>query len=124
LFGLPVSLRSSFAAASRYPEAVPFFEEASSLNPRCLDAYIGLGKTYFRMNQFDEAVAKFQQASQIDPNQPDVQYWLATVYRRIGQAKKSEAALEQYKQLTEKSKRLPAGKQPVHDRWSSATCMN
>ena len=109
---------------NRYPEAARFFEKASSLNPRCLDAYIGLGKTYVRMNQFDEAVAAFQQAGHLDPKQPDVQYWLATVYRRTGQAKKSEAALEQYKELMEKSKRLPAAKQPAHDRWTSATCMN
>jgi tetratricopeptide (TPR) repeat protein len=110
-------------AQNRYPEAAQFFEKASSLNPRCLDAYIGLGKTYVRMNQLDGAVATFQQAGQLDPKQPDVQYWLATVYRRTGQAKKSEAALEQYKQLIEESKRLRAAKQPVHDRWTSATCM-
>jgi tetratricopeptide (TPR) repeat protein len=87
-----------------YPKALEFFTAATrnGCGCLCLDAFLGMGKAYFRLNRLNESVQYLERAGRLDAEQPDVQYWLAMAYRRLGQSAKSSQALERHQQLMNK----------------------
>ena len=109
-----------------YSTALELFQKATTEDCACLclDAFLGLGKAYFRLDQLQESLRHLEHARRLDSEQPDVQYWLSAVYRRLGMPGKSSEALERHQELMNKAKAAPAVKSSGLKRWLSGDCMN
>jgi|GEM_PF-2468391 tetratricopeptide (TPR) repeat protein len=109
-----------------YPKALEFFTNAAGgdCGCLCLDAFVGLGKTYFRLDRLNESLKHLEKARRLDADQPDVQYWLAMVYRRLGDSAQSSQALERHQLLMNKTKEAGAARALGLRRWVTEDCLS
>jgi tetratricopeptide (TPR) repeat protein len=62
-----VALGNMYFDAARYPEAVRWYEDALTIDPRNVNASTDLGIAYYYSNQPDRALAQFERSLAIDP---------------------------------------------------------
>ena len=62
-----VQLGNMYFDASRYPEAVRWYEDALKIDPRDPNVSTDLGIAYYYTNQPDRALAQFEHSLQVDP---------------------------------------------------------
>lgn len=62
-----VQLANMYFDAERYQEAVDWYQQALTINPRDINASTDLGIAYYYMNQPDRALAQFDTSLKIDP---------------------------------------------------------
>ena len=109
---------------SDYAKAKELFELATTESPGCLDAYVGLGKTYSRMGQWQKALQAFQLANKIDGGQSDVHYWLGTAFRHLGRQGESLKEMGTYQEIVSKRKKTSVpDKEARRERSSAKSCM-
>ena len=62
-----VELGNMYFDASRYPEAVDWYQQALRINPRDVNVSTDLGIAFYYMNDPDKALAQFDKSLAIDP---------------------------------------------------------
>jgi tetratricopeptide (TPR) repeat protein len=71
-------------------EAIKYFNNALSLNPRFDDALCSLGLAYSMKGNFDEAIKNYQACLKVNPNYTEAHNFLGTVYEQKGLLDKAE----------------------------------
>lgn len=69
-----------FYEKKMFEEAISQFSEAIQLDPRLVEAYLGLGLTYNAMGLFDEAIHIYRKCLALQPEYPDLHCRLGQVY--------------------------------------------
>jgi tetratricopeptide (TPR) repeat protein len=81
--------------------ALPYAEEAVTLNPRIPLGHYVLGSLLLETNQIDRAIAELETALKSVRDDPGVYYALGRAYARAGRAREAERARATFKRLTE-----------------------
>jgi len=71
-------------------EAIKYFNNALSLNPRYDDALCSLGLAYSMKGNFEEAIKKYQACLKVNPNYAEAHNFLGTAYQQRGLLDKAE----------------------------------
>ncbi|MFZ0961645.1 MAG: tetratricopeptide repeat protein [Terriglobia bacterium] len=80
-----------FEKAGQSKEAIPLYLEVLHSDPQCLEANVGLGRSYFALGEYAQAVASLEKAIQLRPGDPEILNWLGRSYL---QEKQPEKVLE------------------------------
>jgi tetratricopeptide (TPR) repeat protein len=64
----------------KYESGIKFFERASTIDPNCLEAKIGIGKCNYYLKKIDEAIEIFEAVEPKYPNNFDVIYNLGNCF--------------------------------------------
>jgi tetratricopeptide (TPR) repeat protein len=72
-------------------ESIPIYLEVLRSDPQCLEAEVGLGRSYYALGEYPQAEASFTQALQLRPGNADILNWLGRSYL---QENKPEKVLE------------------------------
>jgi tetratricopeptide (TPR) repeat protein len=65
-----VELGNLYYDASRFPEAIKWYEEAVAIDPRNVGASTDLAVAYYYTDQVDKSLAQFEKSLQVDPRHP------------------------------------------------------
>jgi tetratricopeptide (TPR) repeat protein len=84
--------------AEDWPQAIEHFTRASKLDPRFVEAYVGLGRCLLATHQDQAAVQPLEAAVKLQPLNPEAHFHLATAYRRIGRETDSEREINAQRQ--------------------------
>ncbi len=74
----PIALGQTYLETDSLDKASIYFSKAKELDPKCVDAFIGLSEVYARQNVIVLAVDNLRTATQINPSDPSLWYRLAT----------------------------------------------
>jgi tetratricopeptide (TPR) repeat protein len=107
----------------RPSEAVWYFLAALQQNSACLDACMGLGKSYFRLREMTKAADAFERAERLDNSQPDVHYWLAKTYKSLGKTGRNEQELRVFQSLAKNKAAEPPAEGAARAPWPARACM-
>lgn len=91
------NLALGFASEGNFFEAVSGFEEALSINPYYVPAYLGLGDIFKRTGRLGESADYYQSALMLTPTAININYQLGSIYYTLGRL--NEAADHFYKEL-------------------------
>jgi tetratricopeptide (TPR) repeat protein len=80
-------------------EAVPYLQQAVSLNPELPQAALAYGRALLRTGETDKAVEQFQRVVKLAPEEDTVHYLLADAYRKLGRKGEAEVELARFQQL-------------------------
>ena len=69
-------------------------EKETQSNPGNLDAWIGLGNSYFDTNQYEKSIAAYRKALELDPNNANVWTDMGVMYRRNGNPQEAVDAFD------------------------------
>ena len=88
----------------RFEAARKLFREALRKEPECVEAYNGVGVTFYARGDYDEALAWYKRAIEVDPRFGDAYYNMACLYALQGQKQLAFrylrlAALNHYSEL-------------------------
>src|ERR1700743_465154 len=78
----------------RYPEALPYLQQAQSMTPDSWATYFYMGKAHFQQHDAAGAVRLLQQAVDMNPEDAGSYYLLARALRSAGRAKEADAAMQ------------------------------
>ncbi len=88
-----------FLSASNYDEAVSHLKMATSMDPRYLDAWAELGRTYLKIKNFQGSIDAYQRALELSPENTAFFGALGRAYLQIENLEKAE---EYYQKLIAK----------------------
>lgn len=88
-----------FLAASNYDEAVSHLKMATSMEPRFLDAWAELGRTYLKIKNYQGSIDAYQRALELSPDNTAFYAALGRAYLQIENLDKAE---EYYQRLIAK----------------------
>lgn len=92
----------AYKAASDYPKAIRYYEEAISRKPDCREAWNGLGDLYFLMGKPEEAVTLFRKGLEMDSIKES--WWiLPALGDALRMAGKGREALAVYENVDQKN---------------------
>ncbi|MFZ4621008.1 MAG: tetratricopeptide repeat protein [Bacteroidota bacterium] len=74
----PIALGQTYLETDSLDKASIYFSKAKELDPKCVEAFIGLSEVYARQNVIVLAVDNLRTATQINPTDPSLWYRLAT----------------------------------------------
>lgn len=93
-----INLGQKYLLEGEYEQAIVAFTNAVNIDPRCLEAYIGMGDSYLGMEDKTESVAaaleNYQMALELDGLNTRVYIGVADAYVRLGQIKEAIEILE------------------------------
>jgi len=89
-----LELGNKFLYAGRYEEAILAFEKAIEIQPKSIEARLGLSKAYQAINQPDKAEVVLKEALDIDPKREDIYLALFDLYISIGEGEKAVRIIE------------------------------
>lgn len=103
-----LKLGEKYLLEGKYEEAILAFEKAIQIDPKNVDARIGLAKAYVATEKLDEAEKVLKEALELVQDRPEVYIELAKVYILEGQTDEAIKLLEQGYETTkdEKIKKL------------------
>jgi len=87
-----------------YPEAIEHFGNATKLDARFADAFIGYGRSLIAGDRPAEAVAPLLVAVKLQPQNPAAHYHLGIAYRRTGHKEEAEKQFALHKQTSEQAR--------------------
>ncbi len=93
-----VDLGNLLFDATRFSEAIPYYQKALELNPNQPDVVVDLGVCYFQLENYDKAKELFQKALDIAPNHVTALYNMGIVDIRMGNV---EGLIEAWTKLIE-----------------------
>ncbi|MCL5266406.1 MAG: O-antigen ligase family protein [Chloroflexi bacterium] len=79
-----------------YPEAERAYQMVTLLDPRDVDAYIGLALAYTHTGKEDEQLATWKKVILLDPNRYSAHFYLGSLYEKRGL---KQEAVEEYNQV-------------------------
>jgi tetratricopeptide (TPR) repeat protein len=74
----PIAYGQTYLETDSLDKASIYFSKAKEIDPKCVDAFIGLSEVYARQNVIVLAVDNLRTATQINPTDPTLWYRLAT----------------------------------------------
>ncbi len=74
----PIAYGQTYLDTDSLDKASIYFSKAKEIDPKCVDAYVGLSEVYARQNVIVLAVDNLRTAAQINPTNPTLWYRLAT----------------------------------------------
>ena len=77
--------------AGQSRESIPIYLDVLHSDPQCLEADVGLGRSYYALGEYAQAVASFEKALQLRPGDSGMLNWLGRSYL---QEKRPEKVLE------------------------------
>jgi tetratricopeptide (TPR) repeat protein len=77
--------------AGQSRESILVYREVLRSDPQCLEAEVGLGRSYYAIGEYAQAVTNFEKGLQLRPSDPDILNWLGRSYL---QEKRPEKVLE------------------------------
>jgi tetratricopeptide (TPR) repeat protein len=80
----------------KFQEAAATFEQAIAIDPSISDAYMGLGRTYEKLDRADDALAIYDRAYKKFPDQADFLKRQGVVYRQVKRYDDSASAYRAY----------------------------
>jgi len=89
---------------SRYPEGLPYAEQAAAIDSESFAAHYALGRIYLELNEVDKAVTVLEKAAKIAPSIPSVQFVLSRAYTRAGRSQDAARARAEFQRLEELDK--------------------
>jgi len=84
----------------KYEEAKKVYMDASKINPKNIEAILGIAEIAVMGNQFEIAIDQYHKVIEIDSQKPIVYKLLGDTYKKLGQ---SQFAVKNYKQFLELS---------------------
>lgn len=79
-------------------KARKYFFKANQIDPKSVDALLGLAYVAFMNDQYDMALDYYKKAAELDPNRSEVYKLLGDVFRKLGQ---SQLAIKNYSHFLE-----------------------
>ena len=76
---------------SRYPEAIPYYEQCLALSPESAAAYSGLAGAYFELEDLPAAEDNARKALAINDSLPSMHFTLARIHAERGDPQQAEA---------------------------------
>jgi tetratricopeptide (TPR) repeat protein len=95
--------------AGRYPEAIKWYEQSFTLNPRDVNVSTDLGVSYYYNKETDRAIEQLQKSLAIDPSHAKTLLNLGVV-KAFGK-RDLQGATEAWKKLVEVAPQTPEGQQ-------------
>ena len=89
--------------SEEWPSAIAHFSQASKLDVRFADAFIGLGRALTSADKPAEAIAPLQTAVKLQPENPAAHFYLATAYRHAGRKQDADRELAVHKEMADKA---------------------
>jgi tetratricopeptide (TPR) repeat protein len=77
-----IQLGHVHSAADSVEQAIVAYAQAKEADPKALDAYIGLGESYRRLQACAVAILQYEEAAALDSSRCDLKYILAGLYRQ------------------------------------------
>jgi tetratricopeptide (TPR) repeat protein len=77
-----IQLGNVHFAADSVEQAIVAYSQAKEADPKALDAYIGLGESYRRLQACAVAILQYEEAVALDSSRCDLKYTLARLYRQ------------------------------------------
>jgi tetratricopeptide (TPR) repeat protein len=77
-----IQLGNVHFAADSVEQAIVAYSQAKEADPKALDAYIGLGESYRRLQACAVAILQYEEAVALDSSRCDLKYTLAKLYRQ------------------------------------------
>jgi len=90
----------------QYENAIPFIEQAISLDSNCFEAYMNYGVAAVNLKRFDDALEKFEQAVASKPDNYEAWYCCGNIQLRQKEYRK---AIDCYKQSIRYNNEYPEG---------------
>ena len=90
--------------AEQWPEAIAHFTQASKLDSRFVEAYLGLGRSLLATDKNAEAIPPLEKAVKLQPDNPETHFHLATAYRRAGRKADADREILAQKQAADKAR--------------------
>ena len=98
-------LRQGSSENSQQDEALRLLQKTLEIDPSFSEAYLELGKIYFKSKQYQKAIDAYQRAVDLNPALAEAYYGLSLAYARSGNAEKaneaSAMALKRQKEIQE-----------------------
>ena len=89
-----LELGNKFLYAGKYEEAILAFEKVIKIQPKNIEARLGLSKAYLATDQPDKAELVLKEALGIDPEREDIYLALFDLYLAIGEGKEAVRILK------------------------------
>jgi tetratricopeptide (TPR) repeat protein len=70
--------------AKDYTKAVQYYQATTQINPNSVEAYQGLGNSYYAMNRNAEALTAYEKALQLNPNNTQLASFVKTLKTQTG----------------------------------------
>ena len=68
--------------------SIPIYPDVLHSDPQCLEAEVGLGRSYYALAEYAQAVASFESALQLRSGDPEIVNWLGRCYLQEKQPEK------------------------------------
>ena len=68
------------AKGGKSEESILLYRQVLKSDPRCWQAYAGIGRNHFAGGEYADAAAAFHQALELQPSDPDLLNWLGRSY--------------------------------------------
>ncbi|HKR13514.1 MAG TPA: transglutaminase domain-containing protein [Pyrinomonadaceae bacterium] len=94
-----VALGNIYLYNERYVLGLKFMNQAAQIDPKLVDARIGMSDAYIRLSQLSQALAAADHAVKLDPESGNAVYRRACALARLGRRKEALAALEKALEL-------------------------
>jgi tetratricopeptide (TPR) repeat protein len=97
---------------ARLERAVPYFQKALAIDPRCAEAHNNLAGALHGLGKIQESIAQYRLALEARPRYPEACYHLALALSENGQTQDAQAQFRALQDMQAGALAAPLGKGP------------